>query len=205
MIADVVSQLCVSYVVIKPEQPVETEAARPAVRLDLLKLFEQMLDCYQAKVFRLAWSMLGNEMAAQDVAQDVFMKVWKALPNYRGDATASSWIYTITRNTCLSELKKRALRKSVSLADEAVEAEVDRQTASVRMENAAGQQMDVQVMLAQLPEHYRQVVTLFYMEQKSYDEVAAMLDVPIGTVKTHLHRAKKELMRLNVRRKEDYA
>ena len=103
------------------------------------------------------------------------------------------------------ELKKRALRKNVSLADEAVEAEMDRQSASAPVENAAGQQMDVEVMLAQLPEHYRQVVTLFYLQQKSYDEVAVMLDIPMGTVKTYLHRAKKELMRLSAERKKSYA
>src|SRR5262245_37923189 len=147
MIADVVSRLFASYVGITPNQTVETEAAMPAVEPELLKLFEQMLERYQDKVLRLAWSILGNEMAAQDVTQDVFMKVWRALPRYRGDASASSWIYTIARNTCLSELKKRTLRKNVSLADEVVEAEVDRQSASARVENAAGQEMDAQVML----------------------------------------------------------
>lgn len=205
MTADVASRFLASYVGTKRDRPVETEEDSPAGKPDLLKTFEQMLDDYQQKVLRLAWSMLGNETVAQDVTQDVFMKVWKALPNYRGDASASSWIYTITRNTCLSELKKIKVRKNVSLADETVEAEVDRQSASVRAENPAGCQMDVQVLLAELPDHYRHVITLFYLEQKSYEEVAAMLDIPMGTVKTYLHRAKKELTRLSARQKERYA
>src|SRR5437773_2649866 len=101
MTADVVPRLFGRYVGIKPDRPVENQEDRFADRTGLLKTFEQMLDNYQHRVLRLAWTMLGNETAAQDVTQDVFMKVWKALPNYRGDASASSWIYTITRNTCL--------------------------------------------------------------------------------------------------------
>jgi RNA polymerase sigma-70 factor (ECF subfamily) len=60
-------------------------------------------------------------------------------------------------------------------------------------------------MLAQLPENYRQVLRLFYLEQRSYEEVAVMLDIPLGTVKTYLHRAKKELGKIIAQRKETYA
>ncbi|MCI0535726.1 MAG: RNA polymerase sigma factor [Verrucomicrobiales bacterium] len=205
MTGDLAPRLFTAYAGLKPFRRVQTVSPASSAPADLHRTFEQMLDAYQNKVFRLAWSMLGNEAAAQDVAQDVFMKIWKALPNYRSDASPSSWIYTITRNTCLSELKKRVLRKNVSLADEAVEAEVDQVCASEPAENTAGQQMDIQVLLAELPEHYRRVITLFYLEQKSYEEVTAALDIPMGTMKTYLHRAKKELMRLSMQRKGSYA
>jgi RNA polymerase sigma-70 factor (ECF subfamily) len=161
-----------------------------------------MLDQYQDKVFRLACGMLGNETIAQDIAQEVFMKIWKALPTYRAGASPSSWIYTITRNTCLTELRKSRTGQKLSLAEEAVQTEVDQQTMPAA---AAGLEMDVQALLTELPEHYRHVLVLFYLEQKSYGEVAAMLGLPMGTVKTHLHRAKKELMRLTAQRKETYA
>jgi RNA polymerase sigma-70 factor (ECF subfamily) len=176
----------------------------PAGRDDL-KLFEAMLDGYKDKVFRLACGMLGNETAAQDIAQEVFLKIWKALPQYRGDASPSSWIYTITRNTCLNELKRSSFRKNVSLAQEEVQAEAELVSAGDIVGGGAGAGMDIQAMLAQLPDNYRQVIRLFYLEQKSYEEVAVMLDIPIGTVKTNLHRAKKELSKMNARRKETYA
>ena len=86
----------------------------------LAAAFEEMLDRYQDKVFHLAVAMLGNEAAAQDLTQDVFVKVWKALPQVRAESSLSSWIYTITRNTCLTEIKKRAYRRTLSLATEEV-------------------------------------------------------------------------------------
>lgn len=171
---------------------------------DRLRLFEGMVDEYQEKVFRFACGMLGNETAAQDVAQEVFMKIWRALPQYRGDASASSWIYTIARNTCLTELKKNSRRRNVSLAQDEVQAEVEQSAVVDAETGGAGAGMDIQVMLEQLPEHYRQVLRLFYLEQRSYEEVAARLDIPVGTVKTYLHRAKKELTKINARRKGSY-
>ena len=204
MIVDLAPVALASYFRRTPFRAMQSAAENSATEASLLKTFEQMLNGYQVKVFRLACGMLGNETSAEDVTQEVFLKIWKALPKYRGDATPSSWIYTITRNTCFSEIKKRNLRRNVSLGDEAVVVEVDRKVAEEPPENPAGREMDVQVLLAGLPEHYRRVVTLFYLEQKSYEEVAAMLDIPMGTVKTYLHRAKKELMRLSQRRKEIY-
>ena len=183
----------------------ESLSTTPPVQRDDLRLFGEMVDQYRDKVFRLACGMLGNETAAQDIAQEVFMKIWKALPQYRVDASPSSWIYTITRNTCLSELKKTRLRRTVSLAQEEVQAEVETAAALDLGIGNAGSTLDIQVMLARLPENYRQALCLFYLEQKSYEEVAAMLDIPMGTVKTYLHRAKKELGKLCARGKETYA
>jgi len=72
--------------------------------------FELVLDRYQDKVFRLAFSMMRNEAQSQDAAQDVLVRIWKGLPDYHGGAALSTWIYTITRNTCLTELRKRSTR-----------------------------------------------------------------------------------------------
>lgn len=104
--------------------------------------------------------MLGNETVAQDIAQDVFLKVWKALPQFRGDASPSSWIYTIARNTCLSEIKKGRYRKHLSLAEETVELEVEKTSALGSPDAAPGSGMDIQTLLAEIPENYRRVLTL---------------------------------------------
>ncbi len=159
----------------------------------LRALFEELVGSYSDKVFRLACAMLGNEAAAQDATQEVFLKAWKALPRYRGEASGSSWIYTITRNTCLTELQRGRVRSSQSLSDEAVQAEVDRSSVEQTVEAASLTPEEVRSLLAELPGHFRAVLTLFYLEQKSYEEVARMLDLPMGTVKTHLYRAKKML------------
>ena len=97
-------------------------------------------------------------------------------------------------------MKKRATRPTVSLQDAQLEEVVDALPAMQTSDPQSGMEMDVQVMLAQLPEKYRRVITLFYLEQKAYEEVAAMLGLPLGTVKTNLFRAKKELLKIAARR-----
>jgi len=143
--------------------------------------FELLMPQYQDKVFRLAYSILGNKALAEETTQDIFIRVWKALAGYRGQASISTWIYTIARNTCLTAIRSNAARS--------MQFEDDKLRATASSEHT----IDWEYLLSQLPEKYRQVLVLFYMENKSYDEVAKQLDLPIGTVKTYLHRARKDL------------
>jgi RNA polymerase sigma factor (sigma-70 family) len=143
--------------------------------------------------------MIGNETQAEDVAQEVLLRIWKGLPGYHGGASLSTWIYTITRNTCLMELKRRAQHPTISLDEPDFAVAMELVPALQSSDPESGLETDVRQMLSQLPEKYRQVITLFYLEQKSYEEVAALLGVPLGTVKTFLYRAKKELLEINSR------
>lgn len=161
--------------------------------------FELLVERYKDKVFRLAYSMMHNEAQAEDVAQDVFVRIWKALPGYHGGASLSTWIYTITRNTTLTELKKRSTRPTVSLQEPEMEAVADSIPSLQTCDADTSAEMDVETLLIRLPEKYRRVVTLFYLKQKAYEEVAALLGIPLGTVKTLLFRAKKELLRIGAR------
>jgi RNA polymerase sigma-70 factor (ECF subfamily) len=148
--------------------------------------FESLLDEYRDKVFRLACSLLGNEASAEDATQEVFLKIWKALPGFRGQSSVSTWIYAIARNTCLSRRRMEGARRTFSL-DEARAAEIPAR------EHPAGSDADVRSLIDRLPSKYRGVLVLFYLEDRSYQQVALALDLPMGTVKTFLHRAKKEL------------
>jgi RNA polymerase sigma-70 factor, ECF subfamily len=161
--------------------------------------FAPLLERYKDKVFRLAFSIMHNETQAGDAAQDVLVKIWKGLPSYHGGASLSTWIYTITRNTCLTELKRRDRHPTVSLQEPEMEAASGWIPALQSADPEAGSEMDVEMLLAQLPENYRRVITLFYLEQKAYEEVSRMLGLPLGTVKTLLFRARKELLRINSR------
>lgn len=156
--------------------------------------FELVLERFKDKVFRLSFAMLRDESQAEDMTQDVFMRVWKALPGYTGAASVSTWIYTITRNACLTELKRRQNRPTVSLQAPELESVLDGIPALQTTDPEGGAELDAHVLLARLPEKYRRVVTLFYLEQKSYEEVGAMLGLPLGTVKTFLFRARKALL-----------
>lgn len=158
--------------------------------------FELVLPRYRDRVFRLAVSILRDSSAAEDAAQDVFVRLWRALPGYNGSAALSTWIYAITRNTSISQLRKR--RPQISLDEPLFDDDDD----GAGLQLAAPEHDDsavasVEKLLGLLPERYRQAVTLFYMEDQSYDQTAAALGLPLGTVKALLHRARKRLIELS--------
>ena len=162
--------------------------------------FERLVVRFQKKVFHLALSMSHNEATAQDLAQDVFLRVWKALPVYDGRASLSTWIYTISRNVCLNELQRAARKNTVPLDAPELVRTVETLTALDSAEASVGASQDIEAVLARLAVKYQQVLRLFYLEQKSYEETAALLGLPMGTVKTFLFRARKELARLATER-----
>ncbi|HUK18789.1 MAG TPA: sigma-70 family RNA polymerase sigma factor [Bryobacteraceae bacterium] len=149
--------------------------------------FERIVREYQDRIFRLAYSMLGNRAAAEEAAQDALVRIWRGLPGFRARSSLATWIYAITRNTCLTVLRRRDMAVG-SLDDPASRRDAERRMAQGW---SAATPPDAEALLNRLPAKYRQVVALFYMQEKSYDEVARMLGMPIGTVKTCLFRARK--------------
>ena len=160
--------------------------------------FERLVPAYRRRVFGLAYSILHDRAAAEDLAQEVFVKLWQALPRYDGRAQLSTWIYAITRNAAVSALRSR--RRTVSLSDEDVQAEAEgiaREPADSPDDAALRRRIEA------LPEKQRQAVTLYYLDERPVDEVAAMMGIPVNTAKTHLHRARASLAAaLNVARED---
>jgi RNA polymerase sigma-70 factor (ECF subfamily) len=151
--------------------------------------FERVVREYQDRIFRLACSILGDRAAAEEAAQDALVRIWKGLPRFRGESSLSTWIYAITRNACLTALQ-RAGPATESLEDPLRLRQAEQHAG----ESWRGAPVpDVVALVERLPAKYRQAVTLFYMQEKSYDEVAEMLGLPVGTVKTYLFRARKNL------------
>ena len=149
--------------------------------------FERLLELYGVKVFRMAVMLLRDADRAEEVAQDIFLKLWQALPAYDGRAAPSTWLYTIARNTCLSALRSEAQRKTSPLDS------IPEPAAGITGDSDALNRIELQRCLERLPQIQREVITLFYMQEKSVEEVARMLDLPEGTVKSHLHRARLAL------------
>lgn len=158
------------------------------------RAFDLVVGAYKERVFRLALSILKERAAAEDAAQETFVRVWKALARFDGRAALGTWIYAITRNTCLMELRRR--RPTVSLDD----------PDSPDAQHAAGQiasgpapdpeRDNLLRVLAHLPRNQQEAVRLFYLEDRSYEAVAESLGMPLGTVKNLLHRARKRLIAL---------
>ncbi len=164
---------------------------RDAVRAGRYRdAFERLLPRYRERVFRLACGILRQRAEAEDATQDVFLSIWRGLPAYTEAAELSTWIYAITRNTCVSALRKRHPELSLDGADGCSEllpaAEAAPNTAT----------LSVLALLDQLPEKQRHIVTLFYFEDRSCEQVAQLLGVPVGTVKALLHRARRKLIEL---------
>ena len=158
-----------------------------AGRLD--DAFESIVAGFSDKVFRLAYSMLADRASAEEAAQETLLRVWKALPKFRGDEQVSTWIYAIARNRCRTALKSNASLRTVSIEEPAVRRAAERASAL----SDPARQPDVIALLTELPPHYREVLMLYHLESKSYEDVAAALGIPLGTVKTYIYRARKQL------------
>jgi RNA polymerase sigma-70 factor (ECF subfamily) len=144
---------------------------------------EQLLDLYEQKVFRMAVAMLRDAGRAEEITQDVFLKVWRALPGYDGRAAIGTWLYTIARNTCLSAVRSESYRRTWPIAESSEPA----------LETTTAGDVEIAECLAALPAIQREVVTLYYLQEKSVRDVSELLDLPEGTVKSHLHRARRAL------------
>ena len=158
------------------------------------RAFDLIVPEYRDRVFRLACSILRDRAAAEDATQETLVRVWKALPGFDGRAQLGTWIYAITRNTCLMELRKR--KPTVSFDDpDSHEAQVA--AASIATGPASDPERDNLLRLVDaLPANQQRAVRLFYLEDRSYEAVAEALDMPLGTVKNLLFRARRKLMAL---------
>jgi RNA polymerase sigma-70 factor (ECF subfamily) len=150
--------------------------------------FERLVPAYRRRVFGLAYSILRDRAAAEDLAQEVFVKLWHALPRYDGRARLPTWIYAITRNAAVSALRTR--RRAASMSDPAVREAVESLAAAP---DAVPDEAGLRRHIEALPEKQRLAVTLYYLDERPVDEVAEMMGLPANTVKTHLHRARASL------------
>ncbi|HEX6572016.1 MAG TPA: sigma-70 family RNA polymerase sigma factor [Steroidobacteraceae bacterium] len=155
------------------------------------RAFDLIVPEYKDRVFRLAWTILKDRAAAEDATQETLVRVWKALPGFDGRAQLGTWIYAITRNTCLMELRKR--RPTVSF-DDPDSHEAQAAAASIATGPAGDPELDNLLRLLEtLPANQQEAVRLFYLEDRSYESVADVLGMPLGTVKNLLFRARKNL------------
>ena len=170
-------------------------------RGDRRAVLEGMMDRYRQKVLHLAVSILRDQSLAEDMSQTIFVKAWQALPRFDGRAALSTWLYTIARNTCLTAVQRE--RRMVALEDLPEVADDDddpvafgRAPADHESAGQVAAEYDVAKLLEKLPEPYRRVVVLFYLEDRSCEEVGELLSMPTGTVKALLHRGRKRLAAL---------
>ena len=156
--------------------------------------FRELVDQYKGLVFALIARSISDRARAEELSQDVFLKVFKGLPYFRGDAKLSTWIYRIAINVLSQE--RRDL-KTVSLDDQGDDdrpryepASDDRSFGELALKDR------LQKAIERLPVPYQVLVNGHYLKGMRYEDLAEALNLPIGTVKTHLHRAKRQLRHL---------
>lgn len=179
------------------------EALLKRAREGDVEAFETLTAAYERKVYNLAYRLTGNHDDASDVAQEALLKVFTSLPEFRGDASFSTWLYRVVSNTCLDELRRRKRQRAVSL-DEPLYMEngegVSRQWAdeSDGPEEALARrelQATVQQAISLLEEEHRVILVMRDIEDLSYQEIADALQLSLGTVKSRLNRARAALQK----------
>ena len=157
--------------------------------------FAQLVQRYQRLVFNLVFRMLQQYEEACEITQETFLAAWQGLPAFRGDARFPTWLYRIAYNCSLKqlELRKRDRALQVALAAEKTLENVNDEQRENAELDARDRQLLVQEHLSHLPTKYRIVLILRHLQDMTYEEMAEILTMPIGTIKTHLFRARNLL------------
>lgn len=151
--------------------------------------FQELVDRHKDLVFALIARTVQDRSRAEDLAQDVFLRVHRGLPYFRGEARLSTWIYRIVANVCLQDHGKPGAAESLDDGRTAP-GSADRQFGDLELRDR------LEKAIARLPPNYRLVIAAHYLQGVRYEDLAEALELPLGTIKTQLHRAKQQLRRL---------
>lgn len=162
--------------------------------------FGRLVNAYQAPVYNLAYRMLSNVGEAEEATQEAFVRAYTRLASYDPNRKFSTWILSITSNYCIDVLRKR--RALMLSLDEPLPAHPalmsDREAGPESQTMLNEQQQLVQTMLRELPEEYRETVTLRYWYDLSYEEIAEIMQTSVSAIKSRLFRARRELATMGV-------
>jgi len=170
--------------------PVADDLLVDAAKAGSTKAFDVLVGRYRARVFNLAYRLTRDVDDANDVAQDVFLRAYARLGEFESRRSLAGWILLTARNAAIDSIRRQ--RRSVALVAKMqwlLHDFVDPEDLVVKNEEAAL----VRTAIASLPERYRVAIELYYLRDMSYTDIASALDMPIGTIKTFLFRAKTRL------------
>jgi RNA polymerase sigma-70 factor, ECF subfamily len=176
----------------------ETELVR-ASRAGEKEAFDCLVEAHYLSVYNTAYRMLRTPSAASDATQATFVRVWEALSSFRGDASFSTWLYRITMNVCLDELRRNKNKPlSLTVEDDDGEPSGERDMPDFSDEPAStAEQRQLQELvheaIGRLSEDFRAVIVLYDIRGLSYQEISDALEIPLGTVKSRLNRARQAL------------
>ncbi|MBR3929642.1 MAG: sigma-70 family RNA polymerase sigma factor [Clostridia bacterium] len=159
------------------------------------RAFEILMEKHEAKMYAVALRMCKNREDAQDCLQDAMLRVYKALPTFKGQSSFSTWAYRITMNTCLDDLRRKKVRAASSL-DQMLEvgwAPVDENNTAERHLENSELKRNLSKAIHSLPEEMRAAIVLRDVQGFSYEEIAGILSTNVGTVKSRISRGREKL------------
>lgn len=158
--------------------------------------FRQLMDAYRDRVFLLCRRVCKSDFDAEDLAQEVFIRIWKGISRFKGESSLTTWIYRIAWNVCATFLADKGKNLNIASYQE-IEDDDDMSAVHVGKPDAEMSGFEsrqfVEKLFEQLPENYRLLLTLYYLQELSYEEITTVTGLPMGTVKGTLHRAKTRL------------
>lgn len=157
--------------------------------------FESLMSAYERKIYGLCLRMMGNRQDGEDAAQEAMVRIWQKLPQYRGEAAFSTWVYRVTASACTDAIRKRSLRAQPSLEamrEDGFEPQDGAPTPQQAVENSERREA-MQRAIAGVPEQMRSVFLLRDVHGLSVEEKARALNVSSGTVKSRLSRAREKI------------
>ncbi len=158
------------------------------------QLFRLLIERHQQHIFNLCYRMLRQFEEADDATQDTFLKAYRSLKQFRGDARLKTWLCQIARNECLNRLR----HENMASLDQQLTTDYSFQIADstpspLELIEQQETQSIVHAAINKLPHRYRLVITLFHLNGLSYEEISQVMEIPMGTVKTHIFRARELL------------
>jgi RNA polymerase sigma-70 factor, ECF subfamily len=154
--------------------------------------FASLVQRHQRRVFTMALRMLQDYEEASEITQEAFLAAWMGLPSFRGEARFATWLYRIAYNCALKQLERRKRERLLLVAIEAKQIleDVNEQKQAEDILELRARQAIIREQLEKLPTKYRIVLILRHIQEMTYEEMADILTIPIGTIKTHLFRAR---------------
>ena len=160
-----------------------------------VQAFEELMQSHESRIYAIALRMMGNREDAQDCAQEAMVRIYRAMGSFKGQSALATWIYRITMNTCLDELRRRKARKVTSLDSLVDNGWSPTDTGDTPEEH--GLRVEKQNALNQaiqsLPDDMRAAIILRDVKGYSYDEIASILDANVGTIKSRISRGREKL------------
>ncbi len=166
--------------------------------------FETLMRAHEGRMYAVALRMCGNREDALDCVQEAMLRVYRAMNGFKGQSSFATWIYRITMNTCLDELRRRKVRTSSSL-DQLLDsgwAPTDEEDTPERHSIASEQRRTLEKAIHDLPEDMRAAIVLRDVQGFSYDEIATMLEANVGTIKSRISRGREKLREVLMRQPE---